>query len=229
MAGTRWKTSAGPLEKNITDARTRRIMISQLTGTVLRAALTETILDVQGVGYRVFIPMSTYEQLPAPGGKATLLTHLQVSENDISLFGFATERERSVFELLITVSGIGPKTALNILSSMNIPVFCKALTSGDLKSLKRIHGIGPKSAERMMVELRDKIEKIAPELSSGGAAGSESNASSPEMEDALLALEQLGFQRSKIQKAVEEIVLAMPEGQRSVENIVRTALRSLNR
>lgn len=202
-------------------------MIAQLTGTIIRTALTETLLDVQGIGYRLFIPMSTYEKLPAPGGKATLLTHLQVSENDIALFGFATEREKSVFELLITVSGIGPKTAMNILSSMNIPAFCAALAAGDLKSLKRIHGIGPKTAERMLVELRDKIETIAPEIASGSTGNTV--ALSPETEDALLALEQLGFQRSKIQKPVTELVLNIPENQRSVENIVRTALRSLNR
>lgn len=204
-------------------------MIAQLTGNVVRADLTEAVIDVHGVGYKVAIPMSTYDKLPREGGSVTLLTHMQVSENDVALYGFATEREMQVFKLLITVSGIGPKTALNILSSMNIPSFCQALAQGDIKALKRLNGIGPKSAERMIVELRDKIDKIAPEAQFAGLPGGTDLPNAREMEDALLALEQLGFQKTKIQKAVADIVMALPENQRSVENIVRKSLQSLNR
>ena len=203
-------------------------MITQLTGTLVKADLTTAVLDVNGVGYLISIPMSTFDALPRAGEKTTLLTHMQISENDIALYGFATERERTVFGMLITVSGIGPKTALNILSSLNIPAFCQALASSDIKSLKRINGIGPKSAERMIVELRDKIDKIAPELAFGLPEGStEDTASLREIEDAVSALEQLGFQRNKIQKAVTELALALPENERSVENIVRKSLQAL--
>lgn len=203
-------------------------MITQLTGTLVKADLTTAVLDVNGVGYLISIPMSTFDVLPRAGEKATLLTHMQISENDIALYGFATERERTVFGMLITVSGIGPKTALNILSSLNIPAFCQALASSDIKSLKRINGIGPKSAERMIVELRDKIDKIAPELAFGlPEGGTEDTACLREIEDAVSALEQLGFQRNKIQKAVTELAMALPENERSVENIVRKSLQAL--
>ncbi len=202
-------------------------MIAQLTGKVVKPNLTEVILDVNGVGYKVAIPMSTYDKLPQEGETATLLTHLQVSENDMSLYGFATERERMMFFLLITVNGIGSKTALNILSSMNIPSFCQALLDGDVKALKSLNGIGAKTAERMIVELRDKIADVVPEAIYGGADAPPPQ--TKEMDDAVAALEQLGFQRAKIQKAVADLVTEMPENQRNVENIVRKALQALNK
>ena len=163
-------------------------MIAQLTGTIVSANLTELILDVHGVGYRLMIPMSTYDVLPRSGETVTILTVMQVREDAINLYGFAKEQERKIFSLLVTVNGIGAKTALNILSSMNIPSFCTALAQGDIKSLKKINGVGPKSAERMVVELRDKIDQIAPELSFG-IPGESTEAISQELEDALMALE----------------------------------------
>lgn len=202
-------------------------MIARLNGKLVEADFTQMILDVGGVGYLVNIPMSTYDALPRPGEEVTLRTVMQVREDDISLYGFATEREKSIFELLITVNGIGAKTALNILSSMNIPAFCAALASGDVKALKRINGVGPKSAERMIVELRDKIDRIAPELAAGALPRDAELGK--ELEDALLALEKLGFQRAKIQKAVADIAGAMPDEQRTSENIIRKSLASLNR
>lgn len=189
--------------------------------------LTETVLDVNGVGYAVSIPMSTYDAMPREGETATLLTSLQVREDSMQLFGFATKRERAVFELLITVNGIGARTALAILSSMNIASLCSALANGDVKTLKRINGVGPRTAERMILELRDKIEKIAPECAFGTIPAD--MAKSQELEDALRALEQLGFQRTKIQKAVTDMVAGMPEAERSSENIIRKSLQILNR
>ena len=202
-------------------------MIARLTGKVLEANFTELILDVHGVGYRLFIPMSTYDALPRAGEEATLRCHMQVREDDISLYGFATAQEQGIFELLITVNGIGAKTALNILSSMNIPGFCAAVAQGDVKSLKKINGVGPKSAERIIVELRDKIDRVAPELAVGAVP--ENAEDFKELEDALMALEKLGFQRAKIQKAVADVAAALPENQRSCENIIRKSLASLNK
>lgn len=204
-------------------------MIAQLTGTLIESSFTEAILDVGGVGYRVLIPMSTFDKLPRPDEKKniTLLTYLQVREDALTLFGFATRQERDVFELLITVNGIGAKTALNILSCMNVASFCQAVASGDLKSLKKISGVGPKSAERILVELRDKIQKIAPETAfTGGAAPAKADKA---VEDAILALGQLGFQGPKFQKLVSDTALEIPEDQRSTENIIRKALQALNR
>lgn len=200
-------------------------MIARLTGKLLEANFTEAIVDVHGVGYLVSIPMSTYDALPRPGEEVSLLTTMQVREDAIALFGFATKKEQDIFSLLITVNGIGAKTALNILSSMNIPSFCAALAQGDVKALKRINGVGPKSAERMIVELRDKIDQIAPEEALGSGAGIPV---SPEQEDAILALEKLGFQRVKIQKTVAEVTAALEPERRSSENIIRKALSLLN-
>lgn len=204
-------------------------MIAQLTGTLIEASFTEAILDVNGVGYQVLIPMSTFDKLPRPDEKkaVTLLTYLQVREDALTLFGFATRQERDVFLLLITVNGIGAKTALNILSCMNVVSFCQAVAAGDLKSLKKISGVGPKSAERILVELRDKIQKIAPETAfpAGGGASKADKA----VEDAILALGALGFQGPKFQKVISDVALELPEDQRSTENIIRKALQALNR
>jgi len=201
-------------------------MIAQIRGKLLVAALTEAVLDVNGVGYRAYIPMSTYDKLPRAGEEATLLTYMHVREDAIQLYGFASSQELELFKMLITVNGIGAKTALNVLSSMNVPSFCASVASSDIKSLKKINGIGPKTAERMIVELRDKVGSISPDfaLPSGAAPGA-----SREVEDALLALEQLGFQRAKIQKSVVEIALSLPDKERSSENVIRKSLQSLNK
>ena len=200
-------------------------MIARLTGKLLEANFTEAIVDVHGVGYLISIPMSTYDALPRPGEEVSLHTTMQVREDAIALYGFATKKEQDIFSLLITVNGIGAKTALNILSSMNIPSFCAALAQGDVKSLKRINGVGPKSAERMIVELRDKIDKVAPEDAMGAGAGI---TVSPEQEDAILALEKLGFQRVKIQKTVTDVAASLDPERRNSENIIRKALALLN-
>ena len=204
-------------------------MIAQLTGTLIESSFTEAILDVNGVGYQVLIPMSTFDKLPRPDEKktVTLLTWLQVREDALTLFGFATRQERDVFLLLITVNGIGAKTALNVLSCMTVSNFCQAIASSDLKSLKKISGVGPKSAERILIELRDKIGKIAPETAfAPGAAPSKADKA---VEDAILALGALGFQGPKFQKLVADVALEIPEDQRSTENIIRKALNALNR
>ena len=125
-------------------------MIAQLTGRIVSLNYTELILDVNGVGYFVSIPMSTYDVLvkAGEGGTVTVLTWLQVREDALQLYGFAKKEELEIFKLLLTVNGIGAKTALVILSSMNIPAFCNAIVNADIKVLKHISGIGPRSAER---------------------------------------------------------------------------------
>lgn len=202
-------------------------MIVQIKGVLLESSFTEAVVDVNGVGYRMLIPMSTFDKLPRAGEPVTLLTHMDVREDAILLFGFATRQERSMFELLTTVNGIGAKTALNILSSMNIPSFCSAVASGDLKALKKISGVGPKSAERILVELRDKVQNILPEVAFVGAAGA--GPVDKSVSDAILALGQLGFQGPKFQKLVADAALELPEDQRSSENIIRKSLQSLNK
>ena len=203
-------------------------MISRLRGTLAEASFTEALVECAGVGYSVFIPICTYDKLPKVGEEVTLHTVLVVREDDMSLYGFASKRELKIFNLLNMVNGIGAKTALNILSSMNIPSFCQAILSADVKALKKINGVGPKSAERMIVELRDKIRDMDP--AAEFAAGATSPAAiDRNTEDAIMALEKLGFQRIKIQKCVVEVASSLPEKERSVENIIRHSLQSLNK
>lgn len=203
-------------------------MISRLRGTLVEASFTDALVECAGVGYNVFIPICTYDKLPPAGEEVVLHTVLVVREDDMSLYGFATKRELKIFNLLNMVNGIGAKTALNILSSMNIPSFCQAIMSADVKSLKKINGVGPKSAERMIVELRDKIRDIDPaaEFTPGAAPATMIDRNT---EDAIMALEKLGFQRVKIQKCVVDVASSLPEKERSVENIIRHSLQSLNK
>jgi len=119
---------------------------------------TQVVIDVRGVGYEVLIPLSSFDKLPSPGQEVTLLTHLAIREDAHVLYGFMTAAERDLFRLLInTVSGIGPKIALNVLSGMNVTTFRGAVANGDVKSLSQISGVGKKTAERIVVELKDKI------------------------------------------------------------------------
>ena len=207
-------------------------MIACLQGILLESSFTEAVIDVNGVGYEVFIPMSTFDKLPPPDGKTVvkLLTCMQVREDAITLYGFATRQERDVFNLLITVNGIGCKTALNVLSCMTVENFCAAIAGNDLKSLKKISGVGPKSAERILIELRDKVDRIAPERHfTAGSGNSASSVADKAVEDAILALGQLGFQGAKFQKLVSDVAKDLPEAERSCENIIRKSLQALNK
>ena len=200
-------------------------MIAQLRGKLVQTSLTSIILDVNGVGYQLFIPMSTYDKLPLSGEEVTLLTYLHVREDAMLLYGFSKVEEKQLFEMLISVSGVGAKVALNILSSMSVSMFCTSVASEDIKTITCINGIGKKTAERLIIELRDKVRKFAPELAAiEGATEEESEAAL----DALLALEQLGFKREKAQKALKKIVSKLPADECSSENLIRKALQALN-
>lgn len=198
-------------------------MIAFLQGTLVEALPTQVVMDVNGVGYEVMIPLSSYEKLPPPGNKARLLTHMVVREDAQVLYGFVTAAERDLFRLLInSVSGIGPKTALNILSGMSPTAFRGAVANGDVKALSRINGVGKKTAERIVVELKDKF---------GASAGWEFAASrralSPEeqkVNDAVLALMALAFKPAEAQEAVRAAYSALGPTA-TVEELVRTALK----
>src|SRR5579871_2561560 len=133
-------------------------MITFLHGKLIEALPTQVTVDVQGVGYDVLIPLSSYAKLPSPGGEIKILTHLAIREDAHVLYGFMTAAERDMFRLLInTVSGIGPKIALSILSGMNVTALRGAVSNGDVKALSQISGVGKKTAERIVVELKDKV------------------------------------------------------------------------
>ena len=198
-------------------------MITFLNGKLVEALPTLVVVDVNGVGYELLIPLSSYDKLPPPGQPVRLLTQLIVREDAHTLYGFMSAAERDLFRLLInSVSGIGPKTALNILSGMNVVAFRGAVANSDVKSLSQISGVGKKTAERIVVELRDKV----------GAAGaleaaSAKHALTPEGQktnDATLALMALGFKQIEAHDAVRG-AQAVLGAEATVEQIVRACLK----
>ncbi len=198
-------------------------VITFLHGKLIEALPTQVTVDVQGVGYEVLIPLSSYDKLPPPGHEVKLLTHLAIREDAHVLYGFMTTQERELFRLLIhTVSGIGPKIALNILSGMNVTAFRGAVANGDVKALSQISGVGKKTAERIVVELKDKV----------GAAGAWEASSakrglSPEdqkINDAVLALIALDFKQVEAHDAIRA-ALASLGAHATVEDLVRASLK----
>src|SRR5712672_2461789 len=169
-------------------------MITFLHGKLVEALPTQVVVDVNGVGYEALIPLSSFDKLPPPGGEVKLLTQLIVREDAHILYGFATETERDLFRMLINnVSGIGPKIALNILSGMNAVAFRGAVANGDVKSLSQISGVGKKTAERIVVELRDKVGQAgAWEASSAQRA---LRAEDQKINDAVLGLMALSYKQ----------------------------------
>ena len=198
-------------------------MISFLQGKLVDALPTSVTVNVNGVGYDVLIPLSSFDKLPQPGGEVTILTHLVVREDAHVLYGFMTLPERELFRMLINnVSGIGPKTALNVLSGMNAVTFRGAVASGDVKSLSQISGVGKKTAERIVVELRDKVG-AAGAWEATSAARSLS-ASDQKVNDAVLALMALGFKQPDAHESVRAAQAMLGE-KAGVEELVRAALK----
>jgi len=198
-------------------------MITFLHGKLVEALPTQIVLDVGGVGYEALIPLSSFDKLPLPGQPVKLLTQLVIREDAHTLYGFMTSAERDLFRLLInTVSGIGPKTALNVLSGMNPLAFRGAVATGDVKSLSQISGVGKKTAERIVLELRDKV----------GAAGAWEAASAQhslsaadqKINDAVLALMALGFKQVDAHDAVRG-AQAVLGAQANIEDLVRACLK----
>ncbi len=198
-------------------------MITFLHGKLVEALPTQVIVDVHGVGYEALIPLSSFDKLPQPGNEVRLLTQLIVREDAHILYGFMSTAERDMFRLLIhTVSGIGPKTALNILSGISVSAFRGAVANSDFKALSQISGVGKKTAERIVVELRDKV----------GAAGAWEAASaqrtlSPsdqKVNDAALALVALGFKQIEAHEAARAAQALLGENV-TVENLVRACLK----
>ena len=171
-------------------------MIGRLAGTLLARNPPEIVLDVQGVGYEVQVPMSTFYDLPATGAAVALWTHLVVREDAHQLFGFLTERERGVFRELIRTSGIGPRTALAVLSGMSTDDLAAAVASQETARLVKVPGIGKKTAERLLLELKGRL---APELAGAGHGGRDV---APAGTDVLRALIALGYSEKEASAAV---------------------------
>lgn len=198
-------------------------MITFLEGTLVEALPTHVVVGVHGVGYHVAIPLSSYDRLPPLGQPIKILTHLQVREDAHVLYGFMSHAERDLFRLLIAnVSGIGPKTALDVLSGTTVANFKAAVVAGDAGLLAKTKGIGKKTAERIIVELKDKVG-----IAAAWEAASAAHAPTPEearVNDAVLALISLGYKQVDAHKAVKQ---AWERGGREVEDLVRQALKGL--
>ncbi len=179
-------------------------MIGYIKGNLLRTSPSQLLVDVQGVGYEVRIPLSTYYEVQklAPDAAVALFVHTHVREDALALFGFWTERERQIFEKLIAVSGIGPKLAQTVLSGMPPADFLAALAAGDVRRLNSIPGVGKKTAERMVVELKDKVQQLAAELPERPTAA---------VGDLVEALVNLGYRRAAAERAVAQVDERSPD------------------
>jgi len=195
-------------------------MIGRLRGLLVAKQPPSLLLDVAGVGYELEAPMSTFYELPELGREITLHTHLSIKEDAHSLYGFAKEAERSLFRTLIKVSGIGAKTALSILSGVSVDDFSRLIAHADISALQRIPGIGKKTAERLILELKDKVAAV-----SGTAnlmMGARSAVPNDPVSEASVALQALGYRPQDVGKMVQ----AVAEPGDSVETIIRKALKS---
>lgn len=198
-------------------------MITFLHGKLTDVFPTQVTVDVGGVGYEVLLPLSSFDKLPAPGSEVKLLTHLVVREDAHVLFGFMTAAERDLFRLLINnVSGIGPKTALNALSGISVSAFRLAVASGDVRSLSQISGVGKKTAERIVVELKDKMGMIA--TPTMGTAAQPLDADESKLNDATAALVALGYKFNDAHDSIRAAIAVLgPKA--GVDQLVRAALK----
>jgi Holliday junction DNA helicase RuvA len=205
-------------------------MISHLSGTLLAKHATSVIVDVGGVGYEVTIPVTTFYDLGEPNSPVRLNVYTHVREDALQLFGFRTLRERELFILLISVSGIGPKSGVAMLSGMNADEIVMAIRTNNYARLTSIPGVGRKTAERLVIELRDKMAALSsPALEQELASGASGTPQSEDAlrEDTIAALTQLGFPKPAAEKAITS---AMHEGgELSVETLLRRSLRQLSK
>jgi Holliday junction DNA helicase RuvA len=193
-------------------------VIAHLQGQLLRKTPQEVVVDVSGVGYKVAVPVSTFLKLGDLGGRVTLRIHTHVREDALQLFGFLTPAEQELFEHLISVSGVGPKLAVNILSGIEAADLHAALKASDLARLTRVPGVGKKTAERLVVELKDKLPPV--QLAESDAPAPPPG---PDHEDLLSALTHLGYSRNEAERAVEKAAKETPQAR--FEDLLRRSLQ----
>jgi Holliday junction DNA helicase RuvA len=199
-------------------------MIAFLRGRVLDKQPTRVIVDVQGVGYEVYVPLSTYYDVGEEGSDVSLRVYTHVREDTLQLYGFLTDLERQLFERLISISGIGPKLAVAVLSGVDSRELVSAVQRGDVARLTAIPGVGKKTAERIVLELRDKLAQLAvPIVADAGATPSGDRL----RVDLVSALQNLGYHRPEAEKAVESILTTTPDA--TFEDALKAALRELMR
>lgn len=196
-------------------------MIAHISGTLAQKIPGEAIIDVGGIGYQVFIPLNVFYGLPEIGAAVTLQIYTHVREDALQLFGFQDPAEKQLFLLLLGVSGIGPKLAVNILSGIPTQELSRALKEGDQVRLVAIPGVGRKLAERMIVELKDRFATLAP----AGAESAKADGSSQLLLDAVSALVNLGYKRPEAEKMVREV---LKKGDHSLEDVLKETLRRMS-
>jgi holliday junction DNA helicase RuvA len=198
-------------------------VIAHLAGTLLEKHVQRIVVDVGGVGYDVQVPLSTFYGLGEPGSRVALRVHTHVREDAIQLFGFATPLELALFDRLIAINGIGPKVALSVLSGIEPADLVRAIRGGDLARLTSIPGVGKKTAERMVIELRDRL----PSAAIGDAAAPSATSEDDVRADLLSALANLGYQRAAAEKAVDRVLTR--ETDKTFETVLRHVLKELAR
>ena len=201
-------------------------MIAHLRGLLVSKTLDHVVIDVQGVGYQVFVPLSTYYTLPEGQERVSLLTTTYVREDTLRLYGFATPEERSLFDLLIGVASVGPRLALNMLSSMAAAELQQAIVYAETARLQAIPGIGRKTAERVVLELQEKVASLHIALATSGPKMTTTD--EQVVNDVLSALQNLGYKRAEAEKAVQA-VRAMQDGAVVLEPLLKDALHWLAR
>ena len=197
-------------------------MYAFVSGTLADKKPTEAVIEAGGVGYRLLIPASSFEKLPAVGEKARLVTSFVVRDDALTLYGFASDPERATFDTLTNVTGVGPKLALAALSAMSPSELRDSVVAGDAAMLTRIPGVGKRKAERLIVELKDKFADMM-DLEPAGALGGDSGTAEARA-DARSGLEALGLSRAEAEKRLRKVLRAHP-GTQSAEELIRLALR----
>lgn len=200
-------------------------MIAMLSGKIAYKGISHVVVDAQGVGYRVFIPLTTFYALPEADQAITLHIHTSVKEDAIHLFGFYTREERELFQLMISVSGIGPKVALNILSGISSAELLEAISAGNLTRLMAIPGIGRKMAERLILELKEKVMK---KMAADAIPAADAKQKQAEMmrEDVLSALMNLGYKAGAARDALEKAARDLKE-EPAMDQLLKKALKIL--
>lgn len=201
-------------------------MIAHVRGTLVEKDSSAVVVDVNGIGYRVLVPETVSATLPAVGEQVHLLTTFYVREEEMSLYGFLTAEQRRLFEMLISVSGVGPKAALNLLSVMDAEQLAMAIAAEDIKRLTSAPGVGTKIAQRIAMELKDKAAEIAWERKVDRLAAKGKPLPSDRLEDAVEALMALGYSRTDARRAVETAAKSLPADAETAA-VVRTALQVL--
>ncbi len=201
-------------------------MIGRIQGRLVERQAPLVLINVQGLCYEVHVPMTTFFELPQLGEMADLSTHFVVREDVQQLYGFIQKNDRDLFRVLIKVSGIGPKVGLAILSGMTSSEVVRCIQNGDKSSLVKLPGIGPKTAERLIVETRDKVKEFATESGQVLASGGSDGEANDTMSQAESALEALGYKKAEAARAIARVATEL-QGAQTVEDLIRAALRQL--